>query len=417
MSDRSGEKKHILVISQYFHPETFRINDMACEWVRRGYKVTVLTGIPNYPMGKYYAGYDCRHRTREKWNGVTIIRIPLIARGNSSNKLINSVGMTANYFSFVISGRKWIRSKDAQNLKADLVYTFEVSPMTQALVGVWYRNKYHVPHYLYVTDLWPENVESVTGIHNKFIIHPIQRMVDYIYRNTDWIFTCSKSFIPKIIRRGVSEGIVEYWPQYAEEFYKPMKPIGNLIPQDGIFNFVFAGSVGYAQGLAILVRGASALKNVGILVRFNIIGDGRYLETLQDSVKIGRVEEYFNFIPRQPAEEISKYLAFADALLITLSKNEVFSITLPAKVQSCFACGKPIIVSADGEVQNVVNEAKAGLCSDAEDLVGFVKNIGKMIGLPQEQRDEMGNNALDYAIACFNKKKKMDRLDEVFKSG
>lgn len=415
MSKRRGEKRHILVVSQYFYPESFRINDMASEWVRRGYKVTVLTGIPNYPMGKYYDGYDCKHRIREKWNGVNIIRIPLIARGNSSNRLINAVGMTANYFSFVLSGRKWVSSKEAQNLKADLVFTFEVSPMTQALVGVWYRKRYHVPHYLYVTDLWPENVESVTGIHSKLIINPIQWMVDYIYRNTDWIFTCSKSFIPRIIGRGISGKVVEYWPQYAEEFYKPMKPIGNLLPQDGIFNLVFAGSVGYAQGLEILVRGAEMLKTDGIRVRFNIIGDGRYLAKLQESIKVGKVENYFNFISRKPAEEISRYLAFADVLLITLSKNDVFAITLPAKVQSCFACGKPIIVSADGEVQNVVKEAKAGLCSDAEDLVGFVKNIKAMIGLSQEQREEMGNNALNHAITYFNKKKQMDRLDEVFK--
>lgn len=411
------KQKHILIITQYFYPETFRINDMAREWVKRGYKVTVLTGIPNYPMGKYYEGYDRKHRTRENWNGVNIIRIPLIARGNSSNKLMNAIGMTANYFSFVVSGRKWVRSKEAQNLHADLVYTFEVSPMTQALIGVWYRKRYHVPHYLYVTDLWPENVESVTGIHNKLIINPIQRMVDHIYNNADRIFTCSKSFIPKIKARGVSEGKIEYWPQYAEEFYKPVTPEGNLLTRDGVFNLVFAGSVGYAQGLNILVKAAVTLKNDDIQARFNIIGDGRYLDTLQESIRTDNVERYFTFIPRQPAEEISKYLAFADALLITLSKNEVFSITLPAKVQSCFACGKPIIVSADGEAQNAVNEAKAGLCSDAEDLDGFVENIKTIINLSKQQRDEMGNNALKYAAAHFDKNKQMDRLDEVFKNG
>ena len=124
-----GAKPHILLISQYFYPENFRVNDMACEWVKRGYKVTVLTGIPNYPMGKFYEGYDKKNRTHEVWNGVNIIRIPLIARGNCNNKLCSAIGLVANYFSFVLSGRKWVKSEEAKNLHADLVFTFEVSPM------------------------------------------------------------------------------------------------------------------------------------------------------------------------------------------------------------------------------------------------------------------------------------------------
>lgn len=409
--------KHILIVSQYFYPETFRINDMACEWVKRGYKVTVLTGIPNYPMGKYFEGYDRKHRTHETWNGVNIIRIPLIARGNSKNKLINAAGMAANYLSFVNSGRKWIKSKEAAEIKADLIYTFEVSPMTQALIGVWYQKRYGIPHYLYVTDLWPENVESVTGIHSKALIKPIQYMVDYIYKNTDFILTCSKSFIPRIEKRGITKDKIAYWPQYAEEFYKPMNPEGNLIPQDGVFNFVFAGNVGYAQGLDILVKASELLKKEKMFVRFNIIGAGRYLGTLQKNIKEADVSEYFEFIPRKPADEISRYLAFADALLITLSKNDVFSITLPAKVQSCFACGKPILVSADGEAQFAVKEANAGLCSNAEDVEGFVHNIKTIVKMSQEQRDAMSSNALKYAKANFDKKTQMDKLDKVFSHG
>ena len=410
-------KPHILVISQYFHPETFRINDMAREWVKRGYKVTVLTGIPNYPMGKYFEGYDKKHRTRENWNGVDIIRIPLIARGNSRNKVLNAVGMTANYFSFVKSGKRWVKSKEAAELKPDYIYTFEVSPMTQALIGVWYKKRYHIPHYLYVTDLWPENVESVTGIHSKVIIYPIQKMVDYIYRNTDHIFTCSKSFIPRIESRGIEKSKIEYWPQYAEDFYKPMKPEGDLIPRDDVLNFIFAGSVGYAQGIGILVRAAETLKREDKRVRFVIIGDGRYLDVLLGKIKEAEVSDYFLFIPRKPAEEIPKYLAYADALLITLSKNDVFSITLPAKVQSCFACGKPIIVSADGEAQMAVEEAKAGLYSDAEDLDGFVQNIRAFIKTQQSERDKMGINALNYARENFDKIRQMDKLDEAFARG
>ncbi len=405
------EKKHILLISQYFYPETFRVNDMAAEWVKRGYKVTVLTGIPNYPMGKFFEGYGFKHRRRENWNGADVIRIPLIPRGSSSHKILNAAGMGANYLSFVISGIRWVRKN---HIHADLVYTYQVSPMTQALVGVCYAKKYHVPHYLYVTDLWPENVESVTGIHSQAFIRPIQKMSDYIYKNTDRIFTCSQSFISRIEARGIDRSKIEFWPQYAEEFYWPADREGDLLPQDGIFNLVFAGSVGFAQGLDILVKAAKLLKAEHVVVRFHIIGDGRYLAQLKRNIKTACVEDYFYFIPRQAAEDIPRYLAFADALLLTLSRNDVFSMTLPAKIQSYFACARPVLVSADGEVCDIVNHTGAGLCSSAEDAAGFAENIKKMMQMDKSEQTKMGENALAYAAKHFNKKRQMDRLDEVF---
>ena len=252
--------KHILLISQYFYPEPFRVNDMAAEWVKRGYKVTVLTGIPNYPMGKFYDGYDYRHKRRECWNGVDIIRIPLIPRGNSRNKLLNAAGMAANYLSFIVSGRGWVKKN---NIKADLVFTVEVSPMTQALIGTWYKKRYHVPAYLYVQDLWPENVVTVTGIQSKAVIGPINRMVNKIYRETDEIFTTSPSFVKAIVNRKtkVDRKKVHYWPQYAEEFYRPM-PRQNIdgIPDGGSFKIAFTGNIGTAQGLGILPETARLLK-------------------------------------------------------------------------------------------------------------------------------------------------------------
>ena len=207
-TSETADKKHILVISQYFYPETFRINDMCQEWVKRGYKVTVITGIPNYPMGKFFDGYGYTKKRKEVWNGVNIIRIPLIPRGSSA------VGMVANYLSFTASG---FAKNLFTTIKADYVFTFEVSPMTQALIGCWYAKKHHVPHYLYVQDLWPENVETVTGIRNPLIIKPIDKMVDYIYKNTDEIFATSPSFVESICNRKVrvNRKKVHYWPQYA----------------------------------------------------------------------------------------------------------------------------------------------------------------------------------------------------------
>lgn len=238
-------KKHILVISQYFYPEQFRINDMCVEWVNCGYKVTVLTGYPNYPQGKYYDGYGWFKRTRQRWKGVDVIRIPLTARGQGSIKL------ALNYFSFVVSGLIWAF---ATNIKADYVFTFEVSPMTQALIGIWYSKRRKIPNYLYVQDLWPENVEIVTGIHSPLVMKPIEAMVNHIYKHCDVILATSPSFVREIQKRVKhNKKKVKYLPQYAEEFYKPIKrkPVPE-IPDDDSFKIIFTGNIGKAQGLDIL---------------------------------------------------------------------------------------------------------------------------------------------------------------------
>ena len=404
-------KKHILVISQYFYPEQFRINDMACEWVKRGYKVTVVTGIPNYPMGKYFEGYDLTHKRHEIWNGVEIIRIPLIARGS------NSIGMMANYGSFVVSGFFW---NLVNKIKADEVFIYEVSPMTQALVGVQYAKQHKVPCYLYVTDLWPDNVEIVTGIHNPAVIGPINSMVNYVYKNCDRIFTSSQSFISKMVERGVDRDKLEFWPQYAEEFYKPYVPdvTENLghetgIPQDDKLNIIFAGNIGYAQGLGVLVEAAALLKKNNSSARFHIVGNGRYKDEMLEAIHKQGVDEYFNFLDRQAAEDIPKFMAASDVALICLSKSEVFAMTIPAKTQSCMACGMPILVSADGEVGEIIKDAGCGLVSASGDAEGLAENIIKMGNMSKAELDNLGKRSGDYFDSHFSKKMLMDRMDEI----
>lgn len=401
-------KKHILVIAQYFYPEEFRINDIAKEWIKRGYQVTVITGIPNYPQGKFYKGYGLFKKRRENYNGINIIRLPIIPRGN------NAIMLALNYMSFVVSGFLW---KTFTKIKADYVYIFEVSPMTQALVGVWYAMKNKIPCYLYVTDLWPENVEIVAGITNKRILNAIGVMVDYIYKRCDRIFTSSQSFIKAIEDRGIKKEKLEFWPQYAEDYYKPIeKEKANIteIPDDDIFNIIFAGNVGFAQGLEILPEAARILKDINVKVRFNIVGDGRYKANLKSKVEENRVADYFNFIEKQPATHIPEFMAVCNATLISLSKSKVFSITLPAKTQSCLACGIPIIVSADGEIQNVIKSAGAGLCSDAGDVKGLAENIKRLVNMTTDEHRNMARNAVEYYQNNFDKEKLLNRMDQWF---
>lgn len=398
--------KHILLISQYFYPEPFRVNDMAAEWVKRGYKVTVLTGIPNYPMGKFYDGYDYRHKRRECWNGVDIIRIPLIPRGNSRNKLLNAAGMAANYLSFIVSGRGWVKKN---NVKADLVFTVEVSPMTQALIGTWYKKRYHVPAYLYVQDLWPENVVTVTGIQSKAVIGPINRMVNKIYRETDEIFTTSPSFVKAIVNRKtkVDRKKVHYWPQYAEEFYRPM-PRQNIdgIPDDGSFKIAFTGNIGTAQGLGILPETARLLKTEN--VKFIIVGDGRFLPELERQIEKRRVREKFILLPRVPASRIPEILSACNAGFISFAQTPLWEMTIPAKLQSYMACGKAIIASASGETKRIIQEAECGICCEIGNAQALADGIRELI---RADCQDMGRKARKYFRENFDKKKLMDQME------
>lgn len=383
---------------------------MCQEWVKRGYKVTVITGIPNYPMGKVFNGYGWMKKRHEIWNGVEIFRIPLIPRGTGK------IGMIANYMSFMISGilaGKW------KHIEADFIFSFEVSPMTQVLVGISFAKRLHVTHYLYVQDLWPENVITVTGIHNQVIIKPIDKMVDYIYKNVDQIFATSPSFVNAICNRTVpvSKEKVHYWPQYAEEFYQPMnrriakrEAMKYGVPVDQSFKIIFTGNIGAAQGLQILPEVAELLKEEN--VKFIMVGDGRYLETFNQEVKKHCVESKFIMIPRQSAEKIPELLAMCDAAFLSFTDDELWSKTIPAKLQSYMACGMPIIAAAKGETERVIMEAKCGICSAIGDSRELSIEIKKMMN---QDLKEMGINSRKYFEQNFDKQTLMDQMEQYFK--
>lgn len=401
-------KKHILVISQYFFPEQFRINDMCEEWVARGYKVTVVTGIPNYPSGKFFKGYGLFTKKREKYKGIDIVRLPIIPRGN------NSIMLCLNYLSFIYSGFFW---QLFTKIKADQVFIFEVSPMTQALPGVWYAKKHHLPCFLYVQDLWPENVEIITGTKNKFLINSLGKMVDYIYKNCTRIFTTSKSFKKSISDRHVPIENITYWPQYAEEFYQPIKTKEITGRQSKeAFNIIFAGNIGNAQGLNILPETAKLLKkeNDNIKIRFNIIGNGRYKDTLITIVNKYKVEDMFNFIDKQPAEKIPEFMADNDAAFICLTNSPLFKKTIPAKLQSYMACGISIIASAGGETSEIIEAADAGLTAPPGDEHKLAEIILKMAYKTENEILTLGENAKKYSDIHFNKTILMDEMEKHF---
>jgi len=403
--------RRILVITQYFYPENHRTNDVCFEWAKRGNKVSVVTAIPNYPQGKFYKGYGFFKKTRERYNGVQILRLPIIPRGN------NALTLSLNYFSFVLSGYFW---SFFTKTDADVVFVFAGSPIIQAFLGIWYAQKKRVPVLLYVQDLWPETVEALSGIKNKFVIKALGKIVDYIYAKCDIILVSSRGYIDPIKSRGVPADKIKYWPQYAEDFYKPLPrdTVEGVPEDDGIFKIIFTGNIGASQGLYILPKAAKMIESMkfDIPVKFIIVGDGRYKDELTRQVDELDVRDYFVFISRQPAERIPKFLAASDVAFLSLRDNPAFSYALPAKLQSYMACGKPILAVADGEVKKIVEEANAGLCSPAGDVEKFVQNI---ITLAKKNRDELnqiGFNARKYYLDNFDKEKLLNEMNEFFES-
>ncbi len=390
----------ILIITQYFYPETFRVNTLCSELVNRGHDVTVLTGYPQYPQGKIYDGYGFNKPYEKKWNGAKIERIKMLPRGKTP------IGLLLNCYSFVKQGKKWVKKCTE---KFDAVYVFEVSPVTVGLPAVAYKKKFGTPIYFNVQDLWPENVEIVLGIHNKLIIGTINKIVNKIYAASDKILCSSNSFVENIAGRGVLREKLVFWPQFCTEpnFENVTKP---KCYSDEHFNIVFTGNIGEAQGLDLLIDAAIKLKDTK--VRWHLVGDGRAKERLEKRVVEEKLEGVVSFVGKVSEEEANRYIHFADCAYLSFKKNKLFDMTLPAKLQSYMACGTPILVAAGGESACVVSEAKCGfVCEqDANKLADCVR---KEVLVPYNNMPQMCSNARKYFDEHFTMDLVIGELEDV----
>ena len=403
--------KKLLVATQYFYPENFRINDMCIEWVKRGYDVTVLTGIPNYPLGDIYDGYK-REYKEEEWNGIHIIRLPVHERGH------NLFTLFLNCWTYVHYGKKWVDKVANDNggiFPFDTFFTFEVSPMTQALVGAYATKKYGVKSILYVQDLWPENVIEIMDIKNPIVIKPIERMVKKIYRDTNIILATSESFVKAIqdkIKDKSTIDKVKFWPQYAEDFYKPLK---KNKPNDK-FRICFTGNIGKTQGLEILAETAKLIKddyaknNKEIDIEFVIVGDGRNKGEFISSIKKNDVEDMFILMGKKPAEEVPEILSTCDVAFLSFANIDIFKMTIPAKLQSYMACGMPILASAIGETKKIIEDARCGVCCEIGDERSLIEEVYYFKN-NREMLVEMGKNSIEYCSKHFNKNILMDEVN------
>ncbi len=390
----------ILVVSQYFYPENFRINTLCRELVHRGHEVTVMTGYPQYPGGVIYEGYGFDLPYEKEWEGVKIQRVKTIPRGH------NAVGLLRNCVSYVRSGNRWVRRCREE---FDVVFVFEVSPVTVGLPAVAYHKKFGTPVFFNLQDLWPENVHEVLGIRFPPLTWVINRIVDKIYNSSDKILCASNGFVKNLQNRGVDPKKLVFWPQFCQkpELTDAVKP--EIFSEDA-FNIVFTGNIGDAQGLDLMIAAARELKGQGI--RWYLVGDGRAKPRLEKLVQAYGVENDVIFAGRVSEAEANRYVHFADCAYLSFTNNNLFNMTLPAKLQTYLACGAPILAAAGGESAELIRSAQCGIAVPPE-LDELVKAVRQMAALQPEKRRSLAENGQAYYRSHFTMDALVDQLLEM----
>jgi glycosyltransferase involved in cell wall biosynthesis len=398
----------ILILTQYFWPENFRINDLALALKERGHNVSVLTGKPNYPSGKFTKSYTFLNKGKECWNDIEVYRSPIIPRGKG-----NGPQLFVNYISFAIFAS--IKLLFVRN-KFDKIFVYEPSPVTVGIPAIFAKYKFNAPVYFWVQDLWPESISAAGGVKNKTVLALLNWLTKFIYQHSHKILIQSKAFLPYILNQNVDKSKLVYYPNSTEKYYKELSPDESLLKilPSGI-KLIFAGNIGESQSFETLLNAAKILKNEDVQVHWLILGDGRMREFVNQKIKELNLQDTFHLLGEYPSTDMPKYFSCADALIVSLKKNSIFAHTIPSKIQSYLACGKPILTSLDGEGSRIIEEAQAGFTSPSEDPISLAATVKKFLALNREEQKTLGKNARIYFNNEFERELLVDKLEEIFK--
>ena len=399
---------NILIFSQYFFPENFRINDIAKNLVRSGHQVTVLTGLPNYPEGKYYDGYGFfKKNIIEKYEGVKIIRCRIYPRKNASK-----INLFLNYISYAISSSLRVLKFKKYNFDVSLVYA--ISPITVALPAILLKKISNTtPVVTWVQDLWPESVVAASGLNNRLVIKSINLLVKYIYKESNRILISSEGMNESILRKNTNSSKIFHLPQWAESVFEKnliRKNLNVSFPKG--FKIVFAGNIGKAQDIPSILKCAEILRQY-LDIHFIFIGSGSMHTKLAKYIKKNKLENTIHLYGSFELEDMPYFYTNSDALLISLGNDPIWSITVPGKVQSCLAAGKPILTMLNGESNKIIKEAKAGLVANSGDYVQLSKNILFYKFSSEKYRLNVGENGRKYYEKNYKKEILMEKLEKL----
>jgi colanic acid biosynthesis glycosyl transferase WcaI len=395
----------ILVVSQQFWPENFRINDLTAELVKRGHEVTVLTGAPNYPEGKVFDGFKSEPKKYEKYQGVKIVRVPIIARGSRKLTLV------LNYLSYALSATVFGAYK-LRGQKFDVIFTYEPSPVTVGIPAGILRRIKRAPMAFWVLDLWPETLSAVGVVRNPNLLKTVGLLVRIIYRNCDLILAQSKSFISQIRKYSGDEKRVEYFPSWSDVEFNldTVQPASEIVAKAGTFNILFTGNIGEAQDFASILEAVKILKHHKH-IRWHIVGDGRQAQWVKSFIEKNSLEKNIVMYGRFPLERMPSFLKHADALLVSLKANPIFAMTIPGKLQTYLSAGFPIIAMLDGEGADLVERSGVGLVSPAGNATALAQNVLNMSEMSIDLRLLMGVNGRQAMVREFDRDKLINKLE------
>lgn len=398
----------ILIVSQYFWPENFRINDLAAGLVERGHEVTVLTGLPNYPDGHFFPGYGFFKNLKQDFWGVKVIRVPLIPRGAATGFLL-----AVNYFSFMVSA--CILAPFLCRGKFDIIFVCQLSPVTVGIPAVLLKKIKKIPIFFWIQDLWPESLSATGAVRSQGILNAVRRLVQFIYRHCDKILVQSNAFIPMIEDQGVEVERIAYFPNSVEKIYKPVigqsrSDFEELSSLPSGFRIMFAGNIGAAQDFETILSAAEKLREYKD-IHWIILGDGRARPWVENQIMARGLSDFVHILGRHPMETMPLYFSLADVMLVTLKSEPIFALTIPGKIQSYMACGRPIVAALDGEGAKQVNDSGAGLTCPAEDVDGLAAAILEIYKMSREELEAMGRRGIQYCEANFEREMLLTRLE------
>jgi len=401
--------KRVLIVSQYFWPENFPIiYDLCKELDGKNYKVTVLTGFPNYPDGSLNSNFKLNPSYFSSFGEVEIIRVPIFYRGKSG-----ALRLFVNYLSFVLSAI-FIGGWKIRNKLFDVIFVYEPSPITVCLPAIFFKKLRKIPLILWVQDLWPDNLISVNAVRSNIIIEPIRYLVKFIYQSCDLLLGQSRAFCKEFKKYGIDDAQIKYFPNfYSEQDIVALNdnPLIN-VQDDGQFKILFAGNIGEAQDMPSIVEVGQILKRESMSVKIFIAGSGKKLEWMKKEVEKRDLSEYIKFIGIFPMKDTPALFNKADSLLLSLNDSVAFSKTIPAKLPYYLASSKPILGMINGEAASVINDANCGLTANSGDVDKLIFNIKSLIKMSKNERDLLGLNGLKYARNEFHKEKLIHKLHE-----
>jgi len=403
----------MLVVSQYFWPESFRINDLVAGMRSRGHEVTVLTGWPNYPEGKVFPRFLESPASFSNYAGAEVVRIPVIPRGS------NSLMLMLNYLSFAVFA-SMLGPWKLRGRAFEAVFVFQTSPVTAALPALVLGRLKRAPVTMWILDLWPDTLKAIGVIRSPRLLGLVGVLVRFIYSRCDLILVQSRAFLPNVARYGVGKNKVRYFPNWIEPTFadgvQGVAVAEELCAFQDTFNVMFAGNIGEAQDMPAVLDAAERLRDLDD-VRWLIVGDGRALNTLQAEIVRRDLVDRVVLLGRHDVERMPLFFAGAAAMLVSLKSEPIWSMTVPGKVQSYLGAGMPILAMLDGEGARVVEESGGGLVSPAGDGAALAGNVRRMKTMTKSQRDEMGRRGRVYAMQEFNRDALFAELEELLAPG